>query len=390
MGRLIASAAIVLTALVVVSVVYTRSDTQDPNVDGAGLPVAEPDSTAATSENLPEPSTSAMPSDTAPGLTTSAERPEEEPLPSVPDTPEDEPATSTPSTGPDNEPEPPASEPGDLDAAALLFAAGEASVGQSVRGESTVGMSPGPEAVLARTTFETAADGNTAMTFSLFGSESMEFRVVDGSAYVQLPPELRSSLGLQTTVQEAWLTVDEASAAELGVGCASPLSAFGLAGSNLECDPLGDTASLFPEFGEYAVIVGRETLRGVPATVVRLDLPVRELLATNLASLLDSENPFGDLESMEDMLPPDAQIRIDVWIGDDLRIHRTVFDLGSLMAVFSNSGEGGLNGMPRLLATTDYYDHDAEIVVQAPPPELVVGDLADYSEPSFRPLLIDP
>ena len=390
MRRLTVSAAIVLAALVVVSVVYTRSDTEDPNVDGTEVAVAEPDSTAATSETLPEPSTSTMPSDTAPGLTTSAEGPRGEPAPPVPDTPENEPVTSTAATRPDDGSEPPASEPGDLDAAALLVAAGEASVEHSVRGESTVGMSPGPEAVLARTTFETDADGNTAMTFSLFGSESMEFRVVDGSAYVQLPPDLRSSLGLQTTVQEAWLTVDEASAAELGVGCASPLSAFGLAGSNLECDPLGDTASLFPEFGEYSVIVGREILRGVAATVVRLDLPVRELLTSSLASLLDSENQFGDLESMEDMVPPDAQIRIDVWIADDLRIHRTVFDLGSLMAVFSNGGEGGLDGMPRLLATTDYYDHDAEIVVQAPPPELVVGDLADYSEPSFRPLLIDP
>lgn len=367
-----------LAALVVASVACGGSDTQDAEVDATPVSVTEPSATVATSGDPPDPSTPASASDTAPRPSTTVQSPEDEPAPSVPDKPGKELEPPTSSTRPDDEPEVSTPDSGELDVSELLAAAGEASVGQSVRGESTVGMSSGPEAVLARATFETDADGNTAMTFSFFGSVSMDFRFVDGTAYVQLPPEFRSSLGLDTTVPDAWLTLDEASAAELGIGCVSPLSVLGQTGSNPECDPLGETATLFPEFGEQSVIVGRETLRGVPTTVVRLTLPLGELLAASLESLPDSDDQPGDLELMEDMFPADAHVQIDAWIGDDLRIHRTVVDLGSLMAGFTDAGEGDFEDMPGFLATTDYYDHGADIAVEAPPPELVAGDLADY------------
>jgi hypothetical protein len=140
-------------------------------------------------------------------------------------------------------------------------------------------MSPATGAVLASATFETGADSNTAMTFTLFGSLSMELRFVDEPAYVQLPPELLLSLGLETAAPDAWLTVDEASAAELGVGCPSPLS---------------DTATLLPELVDDATIVGRETLRGFETTMIRLTLSVQYVIGLRLESVPDLENGGGD------------------------------------------------------------------------------------------------
>ena len=381
MHRNIRSLMIVLAAGVVVAAACGDSSTDDTDVDNAvdsaQVSVTEPDSREAADGNAGSgPSTTVMPTSTAPAPSTTVSRPDDEPDPPVPDPSEKEPEPATSTTSPNDEVDPvPVAE--DLDASALLPAAGEASVGQPVRGEFAVSMSPDTGAVLASATFETGVDGNTAMTFSLFGSISMEFRFVDGAAYVQLPPELLSSMGLGTTVPDPWLTVDEASAAELGVGCPSPLSFLDPEGSMSACNPLSDTAMLLPEFVDDATIVGRETLRGFETTVIRLTLSLQDLVGVSLESVADSENGRGDPEVLEEMFPSDTEIQADIWIDGDLRILRTVIDLGSLMPGFDGSDDEGFEDMPRLVSTTDYYDHGATIVVEAPLPEQVIGDLAD-------------
>ena len=270
MHRNIRSLMILLAIMAVVAAACGDSSTDDTSADKAQVSVTKPDSSQADGDVGSGPSTTVTSTDTTPAPSTTVSTTDGEPDPPVPDTPVDEPEPPTSTTSPDEEVDRPAPIPADLDASALLSAASEASVGQPVRGEFTVAMSPGTDAVLASGTFETGADGNTAMTFSFFGF-SIDFRFVDGSAYVQIPPELLSSLGLETTVRDAWLTVDEASAAELGVGCPSPLSFLEPGGSMSACDPLGDTAMLLPGFVDGATIVGRETLRGFEATVIRLN-----------------------------------------------------------------------------------------------------------------------
>jgi len=366
-----------LTAVVVVATACGDSSTDDTIADTTHVSVTEPDSQQMSGDVASGPSTTTTSTYTTSAPSTTASEADGEPDPPAPDTPEEElePAIST--TSPDDEVDRPSPVPADLDASALLSAAGEASVGQPVRGEFTVAMSPGTDTVLASATFETGADGNTAMTFSFFGSLDMKFRFVDGAAYVQLPPLFLSSLGVETNVPDPWLTLDEASAAELGVGCPSPLSFLDPEGSMSACDPLGDTAMLLPEFVDDATIVGRETLRGYETTVIRLTLSVQDLIGAGFESLADSEIGGGDPEAIEEVFPVNAEIQADIWIDDDLRIHRTVIDLGSLMAGFTDSGGEGFEDMPRLVSTTDYYDHGAAIVVEAPLPEQVIGDLAD-------------
>lgn len=376
MRRNIRSLMIVLATVVVVATACGDSSTDDSIVESTQVSVTEPDAPQASGDVGSEPSTTVTSTVPSPAPSTTVSKPDGEPDPPVPDTTGDEPEPATSTTSPDEEVDRPDPIPADLDASAILSAAGEASVGQPVRGEFSVAMSPGTDAVLASGTFETGADGNTAMTFSFFGF-SIDFRFVDGSAYVQLPPELLSSLGLQTTVRDAWLTVDEASAVELGVGCPSPLSFLDPGGSMSACDPLSDTAMLLPEFVDDATIVGRETLRGFEATVIRLTLSGQDLIGVGLESMPDSETGGDDLEAVEEMFPSDAEIQADVWIDDDLRILRTVIDLGSLMPGLAGSDGEGFEDMPQLVATTDYYDHGATIEVEAPLPEQVIGDLAD-------------
>lgn len=372
--------AIMMTATLVVLAACGGSSTEDSVIADTQVSVTEPASDTVSDDERPAPSTSMLSTEATPAPSTTTTPTDKKTEPSVPDAREagSEPASTT--TKPDDETESTTPISGDLDASALLSAAGEASAGQSVRGEFTVGMSSVTDAVLASATFETDAEGNTAMTFSLFGSLSMEFRFVDDMAYVQLPAMLLSSLGLETTVPDPWLTVDDASAAELGAGCPSPLSFLEPGGSTTHCDPLGDTAMLLPEFVDDATIVGREALRGFQTTVIRVTPSAQDLIGLGLESLPDSENGGNDPEALEEMFPVDADIRVDIWIDDDLRIHRTVLDLGSLMAGLTGTDGQGLGDMPRIVSTTDYYDHDAEIVVEAPLPEQVVGDLADLQD----------
>lgn len=374
---------ILLAAVVVVASACGDSSTNNTNVDDAQVSVTEPDSLRAAVDVGSGPSTTVTPTVTAPAPSTTVSGPDDEPVPPVPDTSEEEPEPAVSTTSPDGGVDRPPPTAGDLDASALLSAAAEASVGQPVRGEFTVSLSPSAGAVFASATFETGADGNTAMTFTLFGSLSMELRFVDGTAYVQLPPELLLSLGLETAAPDAWLTVDEASAAELGVGCPSPLAFLDPEGSISACDPLSDTAMLLPELVDDATIVGRETLRGFETTVIRLTLSVQDVIGLRLESVPDLENGGGDPDGLEEMFPVDAGIQAAIWIDDDLRIHRTVIDLDSLMPGLAGSDGDGLDDMPQLVSTTDYYDHGATILVEAPLPEQVIGDLADLqgSEP---------
>ena len=311
-------------ALVVVLAACTGTPTEESRVDDTRTSVTESDSAVASGENRTEP-TSATSSASTLGT-------------SPPDTSADSrPAPATTDTPPDTQSEPATGDAGDSDASSLTAAASEASVGLSVRGETTVGMSSSDsDVVLALTTFETDADGNTSMTFSFpEGALSMEFIHVDGMAYVRMPPEFISAFGLDTTSTDAWLTADEASAAVLGIGCVSPQSFFRPGESGTGCDPLSETAEILPDFVADATLVGRETVRGFQTTIVRLTPTLQDLAGATPDSVSDTENESGDQGDLGDVFQFEAGIRIDIWIDDENRIHRTVIDMGSLMAASS-------------------------------------------------------
>ena len=283
-------------------------------------------------------------------------------------------------------------DPSPADAEALLASATTELAGRSVRGEAAIELGPGFK---LSTNFESDADGDIAVTVELPpgldpefpGGAEAERRYVGGTTYVRLPvsAEALADLG----VDEAWYVAESAAGGDPMNG------AMGSAGGVMcilpgplnepfaDCDPLGDTGS-FLEAASEAEIVGREDVRGVEATRVRFLVSLRDLAGEALGAVLGEDDaeaseggafddtasdPFAEgLEQMFGFL--DADLEVEVWIDDENLIRRFAFDLASLFA--------GLAGpdaeIPSSLITLEFYDFDADISVEAPPPEAIVAD----------------
>ena len=297
------------------------------------------------------------------------------------------------------------------DAEALLASATTQLDGRSVRGEATIELAPG---FGLSTSFESDADGDLAAAVELppgFDPEfpagaSAEMRYVGGAAYVRppVPAEILAELGLD----EAWYVIEPAATGDpmaqaigsVGVTCIFPQMG---AEPAADCDPLGET-SIFLEAASGAEVVGREDVRGVEATRVRFGVSLLDLAGEDLGIGSDdgetsdggvfddtASDPFAEgIEQIFGFL--DAEFEVEVWIDDESLIRRLSFDLASLFAGIAGP-EAALE-MPSSLITLEFYDYDADISVEAPPPELIVdSDLLvggdDYAtseefEPSYE------
>ena len=292
------------------------------------------------------------------------------------------------STADDGEPAAP------MDAEALLASATTQLDGRSVRGEATIELAPGFE---MSTTFESDTDGDVAATLELPpgfdpefpGGADAEFRYVNGVMYVRPPvtDETLAALGLD----EAWFVAesavaDDPMAATVLGGAGGVLCIFPQAiDEPLEdCDPLGETGT-FLGAARDAEVVGREDVRGTEATRVRFQVSLMDLAGDALGQALgtddaegadgafyddSSSDPFAaGMEEFFSML--DTGFDVEVWIDDDNLIRRLAFDLASMFAGLA--GDAGAE-MPSNLVTLEFYDFDADISVDAPPPEAIVDE----------------
>ena len=279
-----------------------------------------------------------------------------------------------------------------VDVEALLASVTTQLDGRSVRGEATIELAPGFK---LSTSFESDADGDLVATVEIppgldpefpSGAEA-EVRYVGGTTYVRPPlsAEALADLG----VDEAWFVPEpvaggdpmgDAMGSVGGVTCIFPQA---IEEPFTACDPLGDTGA-FLEAASKAEIIGREDVRGVEATRVRFLVSLRDLAGEALGAVLGEDDaeaseggafddsasdPFAEgLEQIFGFL--DADLEVEVWIDDENLIRRQAFDLASLFA--------GLAGpdaeMPSSLITVEFYDFDADISVDAPPPETIIDD----------------
>ena len=276
-----------------------------------------------------------------------------------------------------------------VDAATLLASATTQLDGRSVRGEATIELAPGFE---FSTRFESDAEGDLAATVEVPpgmdpefpGGAEAEMRHVDSVVYLRPPvtAETLAALG----VDEAWYMVEpvgDPMAAAMqsagGVMCIFPLA---IDEPYEDCDPLSDTGT-FLEAARDAEVVGREEVRGVEATRVRFLVSLMDLAGGALGMEPDdgasdggafddtASDPFAEgLEQIFGFL--EADLEVEVWIDDDNLLRRLAFDLASMFAGLAG-GDAGAE-MPSSPMTLEFYDFDADISVDAPPPEAIVDE----------------
>ena len=279
-----------------------------------------------------------------------------------------------------------------VDVEALLASATTQLDGRSVRGEATFDLAPG---FGLSTSFEYDAEGDLAAMIELppgvdpefpAGADA-EFRYVAGTIYARPPVPAETLAGLG--VDEAWYIAEPLSAGDPfgdamasggGMMCIFPQSADALLA---ECDPLGDIGNLL-EGARDPEIVGRENVRGTEATRVRFELSLMDLMGEALGQTSGEEDagtsegeffdegstdPFAEgMEGFFAML--DTGFEVEVWIDDGSLIRRLAYDLASMFAGLAGPDEV----IPSSLITVEFYDFDADISVDAPPPEAIVDE----------------
>ena len=280
------------------------------------------------------------------------------------------------------------------DAMGLVIAALENSVVPSVRGDMRLDMS---DMASVAVQFETDSNQNFSMTMhfeEMMGPDGegpgIEIRFVDGVQYLQfvVPEEMRGLVG--GAMPEGWFTQDPAAAAEMGVVCPSPLPGGTPTGG--VCQLPNDNRFLI-EHVTGAEIVGQENLDGSTVTHVRFTVDAAALAAQASASLGEGAGdapPVGSGAFGGDFGPD--ELVFDVWIDGDGLIRRMSLDLGAameeLMGDLDETESGGfgqeLAGLFDITNMLDFYDYGADITIEAPPADEIVGDFGDMmgTEPS--------
>ena len=297
-------------------------------------------------------------------------------------------------------------EVGTAEALDLLGRSLETSNGRAVRGHTSMDAMGMAEDAMGMAEFgglslhfEVDADADVRTTLSLgdlmaglTGVEAegfgVEIRMVAGDVYVtySVPEELRALLG--DGMPEGWFTLDAASADGLGQMCASPIP-----GGILQrgfCQAPNDNTFLL-EFVTTAGIVGREDLDGVSTTVVEFTVDYVDMTEAFMAEasgamgddptdeyLSDAEDLFGD--------GPLPELVMTAWIDDNELLRRMSIDFGALFGAFGGAFADDLEDAPAdmggFVQFIDFYDYDADISIEAPPADEIVGDLSDLGDDS--------
>ncbi len=270
------------------------------------------------------------------------------------------------------------------DAIGLLIAAIENSAVPSVRGEMRLSM-----AEMASVAVQFATDGNQNRSITMHFAEmtgpdgegpGIEIRFVGGDQYVQfiVPEGMQGLVG--DAMPEGWFTLDAETAARLGIVCPSPMPGGTPAGG--VCQLPNDNTFMI-EHVTGAEIVGQDDLEGLAVTHVRFTVDAAALVAQTVATLGGGDGAGGLLPFGDDFGP--EEFVFDTWIDGDGLIRRLSLDLGAAMEELrGGADETESDDFADAFATLfditnviDYYDYGADITIEAPPADEIVGDFGD-------------
>ena len=264
------------------------------------------------------------------------------------------------------------------DAAALLSEGSSMLAGRAVRGVATIALpefeGEGPVELSSR--FELDADGDLSVRIDLEPGVDERFpdggvgevRFAGSEAYVRTTGAADAAAVVEESVdadaRSAWFVAASESSGDprrsegiAALVCVLPQSNPEVA---WDCDPLSSVAALLAT-GTGASIAGRDTIREAPTTKVEFTVPLTELYPASFVEELEetletrSDAMAGEeLEQLSEFL---RGIAAQAWIDGAGLVRRLVLDFSP--AQF----------------TVEFYDFDADIAVDAPPPEEVAGEL---------------
>ena len=248
-----------------------------------------------------------------------------------------------------------------------------AQVGESSRGSATTRIDD-----VDALTVELEIDelGNTRTTqFQQLEPEdpdslsSYETLVVDGVGYIRFsfPEELVGESGIE--IPDGWMTMGRETMELFGIICGPPVPGSGL--DSEACAPPNDLSDM-ADFVLEAAVVGQETVRGVETSRVQSALDFKSLLE----SVLDDSSDVGFMDLIVAMMP--SELPVELWIDDDLRLHRMSMDLTlNVEALGEELGEE-IGEAPTSVVVMDFYDFGADIIIEAPSPDEIVGEVGDW------------
>ncbi len=279
------------------------------------------------------------------------------------------------------------------DALDLLRASVETSLGRSVRGDMTLMLpEPGEDVPPLSLRFEADAQGDVSAFIELDGEVALdpdapddastagialEYRSVSAESFVRVvvPPEIRDFSTVRLP-PEGWFTVGPEAVDVVGPVC--PTAILGQLGTEGGCEFPDDMSGLL-DAATGAEIVGTEDLGGTSTT--RIDVSI------DLSALIEQDPSAGAIvgdEDLTDFLVSDllpVELTVSFWVDSDGLMRRMGIDLaallGDLMGAFTGESADLGDELPELGQTVNFYDYDADISIEAPPADEIVGDFGD-------------
>ena len=270
---------------------------------------------------------------------------------------------------------------GPAGAAALLAEGSSVLVGRAARGVATIAISgiEGEAAVELASRFESDADGDLSVRIDFEPGVDPQFpdggaaeiRYAGREAYVRTTGAADAFAVVEASVgadgRSAWFVAASESSGDPRSleGLAALICVFPQSSPEVswDCDPLSSVAALLATASE-ASIAGRDTIREVPTAKVEFRVPLTELYpASFVDGLEETLETYGDTlasEEFERLSGLLEGIAAKAWMDGDGLVRRLAFDFWPARII------------------VEFYDFDADIVVDAPPRDQVAGELPRF------------